>query len=181
MNTFYSWPGTRIERTPFYTFIYVCMYIYIYVCITLSTEKKFSSKFFRKRSFCDQNQLPLNNVEPFDTNLRALFIAQCPYRFSSFLDLRNASTRLRLHARDFWRFQFFFSLSACFLQVPPPPKFAKLSKIWWEIWTFWKGISVDQIQCGGEGKDWIYIKWHIYRINTFYSWLSVLWFFRQTT
>jgi len=29
---------------------------------------------------------------------------------------------------------------------------AKLRKIWWKIWKFWKRISMDQIQCGGEGK-----------------------------
>jgi len=33
-----------------------------------------------KRSFFDQNQQPLNNVEPFERILRALFIAQCPSR-----------------------------------------------------------------------------------------------------
>jgi len=34
--------------------------------VTLSTALKFSSKFFRKRSFFDQNQQTLNNVEPFE-------------------------------------------------------------------------------------------------------------------
>ena len=82
--------------------------------VTLSTALKFSSKFFRKRSFFDQNQQPLINVEPFERILRALFIAQCPYKFSSFLDLRNGSSRFRLFARDFRLFRFFFTGSACF-------------------------------------------------------------------
>ena len=51
--------------------------------------------------------------------LRAL-IAQCPYKFSSFLDLGNGSSRFRLYARDFRLFRFFFSRSACFSKVPPP-------------------------------------------------------------
>jgi len=46
--------------------------------LTLSTALKFSSKFFRKRSFFDQNQQPLNNVEPFERILRALFKAREP-------------------------------------------------------------------------------------------------------
>ena len=33
----------------------------------------------------------------------------------------------------------------------PPRKIAKLSKIWWKNCKFWKRISMDQIQCGGEG------------------------------
>ena len=83
---------------------------------TLSTALKFALKFFRKRSFFDQNQQPLNNVEPFERILRALFIAQCPYKFSSFLDLRNGSSRFQ----DFRRFRFSFSGSAFFSKVPPP-------------------------------------------------------------
>jgi len=59
-------------------------------------------------------------VSPFEIIFRALLIAQCPYRFSSFLDLRNGSSRFRLFARDFRRFRFFLSGSACFSKVAPP-------------------------------------------------------------
>ena len=76
--------------------------------VTLSTALKFLPKFFRKQSFFIQNQQPLNNIEPFERNLRALFIAQCPYKFSSFLDLRNGSSRFRLFAREFQLFRFLF-------------------------------------------------------------------------
>jgi len=75
---------------------------------------KFRPKFFWKWSFFDQNQQPLKGVEPFERILRALFISQCPYKFSSFLHLRNASNRFRLFLRDFWLFRFFFPGSACF-------------------------------------------------------------------
>jgi len=88
--------------------------------VTLSTALKFRPKFFWKWSFFDQKQQLLNNVEPFERILRALLIAQCPYKFSSFLDLRNASNRFRLFARDFRLFRFFFSRSACFSKVAPP-------------------------------------------------------------
>ena len=54
------------------------------------------------------------NVEPFERILRGLFKAQSPNKFSSFLDLRNHSSRFRLFAREFRRFRFFFSGSACF-------------------------------------------------------------------
>jgi len=37
--------------------------------------------------------------------------------------------------------------------MPPPPKFAKLSKILWKSGKFWKTISVDQIHSGGEGNE----------------------------
>jgi len=120
--------------------------------VTLSTALKFRPKFFWKWSFFDQKQQLLKNVEPFERILRALLIAQRPFKFSSFLDLRNGSSRFRLFARDFRLFRFFFSRSACFSKVGPPPNFAKLSKMLWKIWKFWKRISVDQIQCGGEGK-----------------------------
>ena len=46
--------------------------------------------------------------------LASLFISQCPYKFSSFLDLRNAFNRFRLFSRDFRLFLFFFHGSACF-------------------------------------------------------------------
>ena len=50
---------------------------------TLSTALKFALKFFRKRSFFDQNQQPFNNVEPFERIFRELFITQCLYKFST--------------------------------------------------------------------------------------------------
>jgi hypothetical protein len=37
--------------------------------ITRSTALKSSSKFFPKPSFVDQNQQPVNNVEPFDESI----------------------------------------------------------------------------------------------------------------
>jgi len=55
---------------------------------------KFRQKFFWKWSFFDKKQQLLNNVEPFERILRALLIAQCPCKFSSFLDLRNGSSSL---------------------------------------------------------------------------------------
>ena len=111
-----------------YIYTYVFIYIHIYIYITLSTAMKFASKFFRKWSFFEQNQQPLYSVEPFERIFRALLISQCPYKFSSFLDLRNASKRFRLFSRDFWLFRFFFSGSACFSKLTPTrnlPSWAK--------------------------------------------------------
>jgi len=81
---------------------------------------KFRQKFFWKCSFFDQNQQPLKGVEPFQRILRALFISQCPHKFPSFLDLRNASNRFRLFSRDFRLFRFFFPGSACFSSLAFP-------------------------------------------------------------
>jgi len=120
---------------------------------------KFASKFFRKWSFFDQFQQPRNRVKPFERILRTLFISQCPYKFSSFLDLRNAFHRLRLFSRDFRLFRFFLRDLHAFWNWTPP-KFAKLSKILWKIQKFWKRISADQIHSGGgslsggEGQSW---------------------------
>jgi len=53
-------------------------------------------------------------------------------------------------------FDYFFGICMLF-ENSPPQKFAKLNKILLKIWKFWKRISVDQIQCGGEGnlvKTW---------------------------
>jgi len=77
-------------------------------------------KFFAKRSLFGQNQQPLHNVEPFERILRVLFIAQCPYKFSSFLDLKNGSSRFRMFARDVRRFRFLFMGSACLSKVATP-------------------------------------------------------------
>jgi len=44
--------------------------------LILSTALKFSWKFFRKRSFFDQNQQPLNNVEHFEKNFLILYQGQ---------------------------------------------------------------------------------------------------------
>jgi len=82
--------------------------------LTPSTAMKFRPKFFWKWSFFDQIQQPLKGVEHFERIFRALFISQCPYKFSSFLDLRNASNTFRLFLRDFRLFRFFFLGSAWF-------------------------------------------------------------------
>jgi len=66
---------------------------------------------------------PCNSVESFERILGKLDKAQFPYKFFSFLDLRNGSSRFQLFARDFRRFRFFFSESACFSTLAPP-------KIW---------------------------------------------------
>ena len=68
----------------------------------------------------DQNQQPLDSVEPFQRILRAFFISQCPYKFSFSLDLTSASNRFRLFSRDFRLFRFFFAGSACFSKLTPP-------------------------------------------------------------
>jgi hypothetical protein len=115
---------------------------------------KFSSKFFWKRSFFDQNQQPLNNVEPFERilRLRALFITQCPYKFSSFLYLRNGSSRFPLFARDFRLFRFFFPGSACFSKVALPAKLRSWVKYDGKFASFGKEFRWTKIQCGGEGQ-----------------------------
>jgi len=62
--------------------------------VTLSTAMIFASKFFRKWSFFDQNQQPLNSVEPFERILRALFYHNActnSLRFSIFKMLRTSS------------------------------------------------------------------------------------------
>jgi len=134
------------------------------VCITLSTALKFLPKFFWKRSFFIPNQQPLNNVEPCERIFRALFIAQCPYKFSYFLDLRNGSSRFRLFARDFRLFRFFFPGSACFPKVPPPEnlqswvKYYKKSESFgkefrWTKFMRWRGWKLHT-QCNLKNYPW---------------------------
>ena len=90
------------------------------VHITFSTALINLQKFLLKRSFFDQNQQLLNNVEPFERILRAFFMAQCPYKLSSFL-AQNGSSRFRLFACDFRRFRFFF-FGICMLFESGPPE-----------------------------------------------------------
>ena len=67
------------------------IYIFLnFFAKTLFTAMEFASKFLRKWSFFDQNQQPLNSVEPFERILRALITSQCPYKLSFLLDLKNA-------------------------------------------------------------------------------------------
>ena len=51
--------------------------------------------------------------------------SQCPYKFSSFLDLRNASNRFRLFSRDFRLYGFFYPGSACFSSLAFLPSLLK--------------------------------------------------------
>jgi len=120
---------------------------------------KFRPKFFWKWSFFDQTQQPLKSVEPFERILRALFMAQCPYKFSSFLDLRNASDRFRLFPRDFRLFRFFFPGSACFSTMGSPQNLPGWIKYDGKIESFWKEFRWTKlIHSGGEGdvqnEDW---------------------------
>jgi len=80
---------------------------------------KFRPKFFWKWSFFDQIQQPLKSVETLERILRALFISQCPYKLSSFLNRRNASNRFRLFSRG-RQFPFFFPGSVCFSSLTSP-------------------------------------------------------------
>ena len=91
--------------------------------IKIPTEILLKMKLFRPET------ATINNVEPFEKVLRALLIAQCPYKFSSFLDLRNGSSRFRLLAHDFRLFQSFLQDLHAFR----PRKFAKLSELSWKI------------------------------------------------
>jgi len=108
------------------------------VFVTPSTAMKFRLKFFWKWSFFDQNQEPLKSVEPFGRKLRALFISQCPYKFSSFLDLSNAFDRFRLFSRDFRLFRFFFPGSACFSTLVSPQNLPSWLKYYGKFESFGK-------------------------------------------
>jgi len=99
---------------------------------------KFRPKFFWKWSFFDQNQQLLQSVEPFERILRALFISQCPYKISSFLDRRNASHRFRLFSRDFRLFLFFFPGSACFSSLASPRNLPSWVKYYEKLESFGK-------------------------------------------
>ena len=118
--------------------------------LTPSTAMKFRPKFFWKWSFFDQNQQPLKSVEPFERNLRGLFISQCPYKFSSFLDLRNASNRFRLFSRDFRLYGFFFPGSACFSSLASPRNLPSWVKYYRKFERFGKEfrwtIAVERVR-----------------------------------
>jgi len=117
---------------------------------------KFRQKFFWKRSFFDQNQQPRKSVEPFERILRALFISQCTYKFSSFLDRRNASKRFRLFSRDFRLFRFLFPGSTCFSTLAPPRNLPSWVKYYWKFESF--GMELRRIRfIAVEGVS-IYIK-----------------------
>ena len=82
--------------------------------------KKFSEKIAR---FSTQKIDPATgvtkSVEPCERILRALFISQWPYKFSSFLIRRNVFNRFRLFSRDFRLFPFFFPGPVLFAIAPP--------------------------------------------------------------
>ena len=111
---------------------------HMYDILTPSTAMKFRPKFFWKWSFFDQNQQPLESVEPFERILRALFILQCPYKFTSFLDLRNASNKFRLFSRDFRLYGFFFPGSACFSSLASPRNLSNWVKYYGKFERFGK-------------------------------------------
>jgi len=70
--------------------------------------------------------------------LRTLFLSQCPYTFSSFLDLRNASNWFRLFSRDFRQFRFFLSGSECFSKVAPSQNLPSWVKYYGKFASFGK-------------------------------------------
>jgi len=114
-------------------------------CVTPSTAMKFRPKFFWKSSFFDQNQQPLKSVEPFERILRALFISQCPYKFSSFLNRRNACNRFRLFSRDFRLFPFSFPGSACFSSLASPRNLPSWRKYYEKLESFGKEFRWTKI------------------------------------
>jgi len=83
-------------------------------------------------------QQPLQSVEPFERILRALFISQCPYKFSSFLDLKNVFNRFRLFSRDFRLFRFFLPWSACFSSLASPRNLPSWVKYYGKFASFGK-------------------------------------------
>ena len=115
--------------------------------LTLSTAMNFASKFFRKRSFFDQDQQPLNNVEPFERILLSLHNARTNSFLFSILEMVLAgSDWLHVISDGFDSFP-----GICMLcESGSPQKLAKFSKIIWKIWKFWTRISVDQVQCSCE-------------------------------
>jgi len=142
-------PATGI-RSPIHSgFRFAFCNFEVISSLTLTTALKFRKKFFWKWSFFDQKQQLLNNVEPFERILRALLIAQCPYKFSYFFDLRNGSSRFWLFARDFWLFRSFFSRSACFSKVAPPENWQSWVKYYEESERFrkefWWTKSVERV------------------------------------
>jgi len=131
---------------------------------TPSTVMKFGPKFFWKRSFFDQNQQPLKSVEPFERILRASFISQCPYKFFSFLNRRNASNRFRMYLRDFRMFPFFFPGSACFSSLASPRNLPSWVKHYEKLESFgkefrWtKFIAVERVSNAGRTTNFAPVK-----------------------
>ena len=105
---------------------------------TPSTAMKFRTKFCWKWSFFDQNQQPLKSIEPFGRILRAFFISQCPYMFSSFLVLRNDYNRFRLFSSDVRLCRFFFTGSAHFSTLASPQNLPSSVKYYWKFESFGK-------------------------------------------
>ena len=95
------------------------------------------------------------NVEPFERILRGLFKAQSPNKFSSFLDLKNHSSRFRLFAREFRRFRFLFSGSACFSKLASPGNLQSWVK-------YYGNLEVLEKNFGGQNsmlwRGWRYIR-----------------------
>jgi len=102
-------------------YCFECTYsIYCFECTYLLHRFEIPTEILLKmKLFRPKPATPLS-VEPFVRILRAVFISQCPYKFSSFLDLRNALNRFRLFSRDFRLFRFFFPGSARFSTLASP-------------------------------------------------------------
>ena len=84
---------------------------------------RFTLTFFEKDPQNSNSEKSSENRETFSVSKfdpATGVITQCTYKFSSFLDLRNASDRFQLFSRDFGLFGFFFGDLHAFRHWPPP-------------------------------------------------------------
>jgi len=88
----------------------------------------------------------LKSVEPCERILRALFISQCSYKFSSSFDLKNAFNRFRLFSRDFRLFRFFFPGSSCFSTLASARNLSSWVKYYGKFESFWKEFQMERLK-----------------------------------
>jgi len=70
--------------------------------------------------------------------LWALLTSQCPYKLSSFFDLKIAANRFWLVSRNFRRFRLFCPGSACFSTLPHPQNLSSWVKYYGKLESFGK-------------------------------------------
>jgi len=116
---------------------------------------------FENEAFSTKNQQPLKSIEPFERILRAT------YKFTCFLDLRNASKRFRLFSRDLRLFRFFSPWSVCFSSLASPRNLPSWVKYYGKFESFGKEfrltefIAVERVMYDSIGVviTWVRDQW----------------------